>query len=112
MGCVRNHPDIMKKVLVSTLALLGIHQHLSAEQRQDLAVAAAQSAPGAVVSSSARIADLPLSDWAIVATIGFVALQAFYLIWKWRRDYLREIERKANGRPVPETGLGKLETDE
>ena len=42
----------------------------------------------------------------------FVALQAFYLIWKWRRDYLREIERKANGRPVPETGLGKLETDE
>lgn len=102
----------MKKVLISLLALMGIHQHLSAQQRQDLAIAAAQAAPGAVVSSSARIAGLPLSDWAVVATIGFVALQALYLIWKWRRDYLREEERKANGRPVPITDLAKLEADE
>ncbi len=102
----------MKKVLVSLLALIGIQRHLSAEQKQDIAHAAAQIAPGAVASSGARIAGLPLSDWAIVATIGFVALQAFYLVWKWRRDYLRELERKSRGRPISVTDLAKLEADE
>jgi len=37
----------MNKRLVSLLALLGINQHLSAEQRHDLMSAAYQSAPGA-----------------------------------------------------------------
>jgi hypothetical protein len=32
----------MKKALASMLALLGIHQHLSAEQKQDIAIAAVQ----------------------------------------------------------------------
>ena len=47
-----------------------------------------------------------------MATISFVVLQAVYLVWKWRRDYLREIERKAMGRPAPRTDLGALEADE
>ncbi|WP_255265007.1 hypothetical protein SR914_16885 [Comamonas testosteroni] len=37
----------MKKALASMLALLGIHQHLSAEQKQDIVVSAAQATPGA-----------------------------------------------------------------
>lgn len=102
----------MKKVLVSLLALMGIHQHLSAQQKQDLVIAAAQTAPSAVASSGARIAGLPLSDWAVLATIGFVTLQFAYLVWKWRRDYLREAERRANGHPVPVTDMAKLEADE
>lgn len=37
----------MKQRLVTLLALVGINQHLSAEQRHDLANAAMQTAPGA-----------------------------------------------------------------
>lgn len=29
-----------------------------------------------------------------MATIAFVALQAAYLIWKWRRDYVHEQARQ------------------
>ena len=102
----------MKQRLVTLLALVGINQHLSAEQRHDLANAAMQTAPGAAAAGGARVLGLPLSDWAVMATISFVVLQAAYLVWKWRRDYLREIERKALGRPAPRTDLGALEADE
>ncbi len=98
----------MKARLVTVLALLGINQHLSAEQKHDLAIAAAQTAPGVVASSGASVLGLPLSDWAVLATIAFVALQAGNLIWKWRRDYLREQERKARREPVPTTDMGAL----
>lgn len=84
----------MKKALASMLALLGIHQHLSAEQKQDIAVAVVQTTPGAASAGAARLGGLPLSDWAVIATIAFVVLQAAYLIWKWRRDYKREQARE------------------
>ena len=76
------------------LALLGIHQHLSAEQKQDIATAVAQVAPGAAGTGAAQLFGLPLSDWAVVATIAFVALQAAYLVWKWRRDFKHEQARQ------------------
>ncbi|CAM4266132.1 Phage holin T7 family, holin superfamily II [Comamonas aquatilis] len=76
------------------LALLGIHQHLSAEQKQDIASAAYHATPGAVTAGGFRLAGLPLSDWLVLASIAFVALQASYLIWKWRRDYLRAQNRQ------------------
>lgn len=84
----------MKKALASMLALLGIHQHLSAEQKQDIVVAAAQATPGAVTAGGFRLAGLPLSDWLVLASIVFVALQAAYLVWKWRRDYVHEQARQ------------------
>ena len=84
----------MKKALASMLALQGIHQHLSAEQKQDIAIAAVQTTPGAASAGAARLGGLPLSDWVVVATIAFVALQAAYLIWKWRRDYVHEQARQ------------------
>ncbi len=61
----------MKKALAPMLALLGIHQHLSAEQKQDIAIAAVQTTLGA---GAARLGGLPLSDWVVVATFAFVAL--------------------------------------
>ena len=84
----------MKKILTAWLGLLGIHQHLSAEQKQDIAGAAYQATPGAGTAVSFRLAGLPLSDWLVLASIAFVALQAYFLIWKWRRDYLRDQERQ------------------
>ena len=56
----------MKKALASMLELLGIHQHLSAGQKQDVAVAA----------GGFRLEGLPLSDWLVLASIAFVELHA------------------------------------
>ena len=72
----------MKKAIVSMLALLGIHQHLSAKQKQDIAIAAVQTTPGAASAGAARLGGLSFSDWAVVATIVFVAQQAAYLALK------------------------------
>lgn len=80
------------------LAQLGINGGLSSEQRHDVGVAVAQSTPGAVASAGTHIAGLPLSDWAVVATILFVLLQVGHLIWKWRRDARREDERQEDRR--------------
>ena len=52
----------MKKHLVSLLALMGIHQHLSAEQRQDLIGAAMHTTPGAAATGVFKVWDLPLSE--------------------------------------------------
>lgn len=98
--------------MIALLALLGINHSLSAEQKHDLATAAMQTAPGVAAAGGARVLGFPLSDWAVMATMLFVALQAGYLIWKWRRDYLRELERKQNGWRAPRADLGALEADE
>ena len=104
----------MNKRLVTLLALLGIHQHLSAEQKHDLATAAYQATPGAAAAGGARMMGLPLSDWLVVASIAFVVLQAGYLVWKWRRDARRDQEHQEDrrrGRAV-EADLGELGIDE
>ena len=105
----------MNKRLVSLLALLGINQHLSAEQRHDLMSAAYQSAPGAAAAGGARVMGLPLSDWLVLASLAFVALQAAYLVWKWRRDARRDHERQEDrrlGRKLRDTDLGALGAEE
>ena len=94
----------MNKRIATLLALLGVSQHLSAQQKQELASALQQAAPGAaaaVVSSGAQLMGLQLNEWLVVSSIAFVVLQAGYLTWKWRRDYRRDAERKAQGRPWP-----------
>ncbi|GAO73275.1 hypothetical protein [Comamonas sp. E6] len=48
----------------------------------------------AVTAGGFRLAGLPLSDWLVLASIAFVALQAAYLVWKWRRDYVHEQARQ------------------
>ena len=57
---------------------------------------------------------LPLGDWLVLASIAFVVLQAAYLVWKWRRDARRDLERQEDrrrGRPV-ETDIGSLGAEE
>ena len=101
----------MKKHLVSLLALMGIHQHLSAEQRQDLANADVHATPGAAATGVFKVWGLPLSEWLVVASLAFIVLQAGYLIWKWRQDYQRAQQRQrlarlAGLKPEPETDWG------
>lgn len=99
----------MKKALVVFLAAIGVNQHLSAEQRQDIANAAYHATPGAAATSVFKVWGLPLSEWLVVASLIFMALQAAYLIWKWRRDYRRDLARRAMGKPADETVRGELQ---
>jgi hypothetical protein len=43
-----------------------------------------------------------------VASIFFIVLQAGYLVWKWRRDYRRDLARRAMGKIADETVRGEL----
>lgn len=110
----------MRRITTTALAAIGVHTHLSAEQKQDLATAAYQSAPGTAAAGTAGVFGLPLSDVLILTSIAFVALQAAHLVWKWRRDSRRDQERqddrrrghdRRRGLPV-ETDLGALGADE
>ena len=106
----------MNKRLASLLVLLGINQHLSAEQKHDLVNAGYHATPGAAAAGGARMMGLPLSDWLVLASIMFVLLQAAYLVWKWRRDARRDQEhaedRAARRHRPAETDLGSLGADE
>lgn len=88
----------MNHALLSLLALAGIHEPLKAEQKHDLAVATAQTAPGVTAAAGSHALQLPLSDILVVCSIMFVVLQAAYLLWKWRRDSRREDERQYDRR--------------
>lgn len=88
----------MKRALITLLAVIGVNEHLSAQQKQDIADAAWQAAPSAGAAAGSRAMGLPLSDWLVLASIAFVLLQAGHLVWKWRRDSRRERERQEDRR--------------
>lgn len=47
---------------------------------------AVKAAPSAAVVT-ASIVGLSWQDWASIAAIAFIGLQALYLLWKWHRDW-------------------------
>ncbi len=67
------------------------------EQPINAALETAKAAPsvGAIVIGWLSV---PVETWAVRAGLAFILLQAAYLAWRWRRDVLRERERKAAGR--------------
>lgn len=52
-------------------------------------IAEAAPATGAVVIG---MLGLPLDEWLKVLGLVFLVLQMLYLIWRWRRDLMRERE--------------------
>lgn len=101
----------MKRAFVSLLLALGVHGRLSAEQKDDLGTALTQAAPGATAAGATRLAGLPLSEWAVIASILFIVLQVAYLVWKWRRDARREDDRIKRLGPI-DSLQGGLRCDE
>ena len=104
----------MKRIVPTLLAAIGVHKTLSAEQKHDVVVALAQTAPGAVAAGGAQVVapqPAPFLDGMItmntalaMASLCFMALQCGHLIWKWRRDARRDRERsddRRNGRTPP-----------
>lgn len=76
----------MLKRITVLLAAIGVHGHLSAQQKQDVATAVSQTVPGAAATVGTKVFGLPLSEWVAAATFVFIVLQVAHLIWKWRRQ--------------------------
>lgn len=97
----------MKKFVLAILAAMGVHKHLSAEQKQDLGNAVMQAAPGAGAAGAAKYGGMPLSDWLVILSMLFIVLQAVHLIWKWRRQALIDAEHRKINRALPQTDWGQ-----
>jgi hypothetical protein len=48
--------------------------------KEELAAASAKAAPPVAIAGSHVLFDLTLNDWVAVATLAYIALQAFFLI--------------------------------
>ena len=59
---------------------------MDVQQRVDLASEAWKAAPPVAVVGADLIMGHGISFWVGWATIAYIALQAGYLIWKWRRE--------------------------
>lgn len=94
----------MRHIFITALALIGVHEHLSAEQKHDLIQAGYQTAPGVTAATGAQLLGVQMSNILTAVTIVFVVAQLLYLAWKWRRDARREDERiedRRRGVPAP-----------
>lgn len=109
----------MRRITTALLAAIGVHKALSAEQKHDLAVAAAQSAPGAVAAGGAQVVAPPaamqvagasMNDVLLFSSFFFILLQCGYLAWKWRRDARRDRERQEDRRNLVRRARGECET--
>lgn len=81
---------------------------MTPEQRNDALVQGLSAAPSLAAVLATKVLDLTIDNWLALAGIGFIALQALYLLWRWRRDWKRERQRRAAGLPPPETDRGDL----
>lgn len=79
---------------------------MTPEHKQDAAVQGLAALPslGAIAT---WVLGVPIEKWAALAGIGFIALQALVVMWRWRRDIRREAERLRRGEPPPPTTSDK-----
>jgi ABC-type nickel/cobalt efflux system permease component RcnA len=66
---------------------------MTPEHLKDAAVQTAQATPSVLVVLSSWL-DVTPERWLSRCGIAFIALQAAYLVWKWRRDIRREKENR------------------
>lgn len=55
----------------------------------DIAQEGLKAAPPVAVSASVWMGGLTLNEVVLLATLGYIGLQAAYLIWKWVREWRR-----------------------
>lgn len=78
---------------------------MTPEQRHDAIVQTAAATPSILAIVATKLLSLPIEKWLGLAGIGFIVLQAAYLLWRWRRDIRRE---RLRGALQPDTGEGDL----
>jgi hypothetical protein len=55
----------------------------TAQLKMDLGQETAKGSPPILVLTAQWLFDLKLDDWVKIATLGYIALQAAWLLWKW-----------------------------
>ena len=98
----------LKRAGAGILAAIGVHEHLSAQQKQDISVAALQSSPGVTGTGAMQMTGFELADVVAVVTVLFIVLQIAHLVWKWRRQARIDAEHRAQNRALPSTDFGGL----
>lgn len=73
------------------MRLAGFFTSAPMTTKHDTLSSGVQAIP-AVTLVGTQVFGLHLNEWAALFGIGFIVIQAAYLLWKWRR----EAERKAN----------------
>lgn len=57
--------------------------------KTEVATEAAKAAPPVAVTAFAMAHGLTLNEIVALVTLGYIVLQAGYLLWKWRQEYRR-----------------------
>ena len=57
--------------------------------RSEVAQESLKAAPPVLVTSWAWMHGLTLNEVVALATLGYIGLQALYLLWKWYREWKR-----------------------
>ena len=55
--------------------------------KQEVAQEAVKSAPPVAITGFAWMNGLTLNEMVALATLGYIGLQALYLLWKWYREW-------------------------
>lgn len=61
-------------------------QHTAENVTGDLLAATTKASPALTVGAMS-VAGIGLQDWVLIATLGYIVLQAGYLGWKWAREW-------------------------
>lgn len=60
-----------------------VQDSITAKVTHDIGVAAAKISPPA----AAMMFGFTLNEWVAIATLLYIALQGFYLCWKWLKEW-------------------------
>jgi len=56
------------------------------DQKHEVIAQAMQSTPSITAATATVLLGVTVSEWLGIVSIGFIVLQAAYLVWKWRRE--------------------------
>lgn len=102
----------MKRAITALLALIGVHQHLTAQQKHDLITAGLAVTPGAgmsvVTHAKSDVWGVTPANIVALITFVFIALQIGHLIWKWRKQARLARIKEMAGLDSTYTELDKL----
>lgn len=62
--------------------------------RHDTTDLAAQAARAAPAAAGAVASAITMSEWVAIATLTYIVVQAGYLLWKWRWEYIEKTEAR------------------
>lgn len=66
---------------------------IPSEVKEEAVSQAVKAVPAVAAATTTLVLGLTLNDLLAIASIVFIAMQAAYLVWKWRREAKRDAAR-------------------